>query len=62
MRTYLYLFYAEGGQLAGLECGVEANDSRAAASANRMLDADSGASCVEVWRDGRLVNLAGGVH
>jgi hypothetical protein len=58
MRTYLYLLYAEGGELAGLECGFEINDSRASAVASLMLSADSGARSVEVWRDGRLINSA----
>ncbi len=60
MRTYLYLLYAESGELAGLESGVEANDRSAAASANRMLGVDSATRCVEVWRDGQLVDHAGG--
>jgi hypothetical protein len=58
MSAYLYLFYASGGDLAGLTLMAGPNDVAALGAARRFLADRDDVRLVEVWRDARLVAQA----
>ena len=58
--TALYLIYAPGGQLAGLEPGQAQDEAQARAEALKLLDPTQDVCTVEIWSGGRLLGAVRG--
>lgn len=55
MSAYLFLHFAEGADLSGLEVFAEDSDLAAAKRAKRLLRAARETRRIEVWRNGALL-------
>ena len=59
MSTYVYLLFAQGGDLSGLGALFEDSDGAAGLTAPDILAQSGDAARVEIWRGESLVTTVG---